>query len=152
MRWVLRDIWLFLWWVCVEWWWSLMSVSQQLGNGTSSSPWSRGPRSCIGAWCQEAELELEEWWWRGCQRATVVWWLSFPQPECAKDFHMWNTSIGIYTCHIWLLGCWVNAKFSKGGELEWYCCKSTERWGTISRAISHRKFRVFENFWRTSAE
>ena len=27
-----EEVWLFLWWACVGWWWSLMSVNQQLGN------------------------------------------------------------------------------------------------------------------------
>ena len=38
-----EKIWLFLWWVCVGWWWSLMSVSQQFGNVPSVVPGAGGP-------------------------------------------------------------------------------------------------------------
>ena len=38
-----EKIWLFLWWVFVGWWWSLMSVSQQYGNVPSVIPGAGGP-------------------------------------------------------------------------------------------------------------
>ena len=57
-----EKIWLFLWWVCVGWWWSLMSVSQQLGSVPIEPPivpGANGPEAAEVLGVRRRNLNLE---------------------------------------------------------------------------------------------
>ena len=146
-----EKIWLFLWWVFVGWWWSLMSVSQQYGNVPSVIPGAGGPGAAEVPGVRRRNLNLvsndggmsENHCGLKLILSTVRMYKILPRGRhlhwYLHLFHMGTGKLG--QCLI-----------QQGWEVGMILLQIHRVVRAISRAISHRKFRGFENIWGTSAE